>query len=99
MDLCRQSGVSAFNVLSRFVKSSLPRSKRLLISWLQSTSSVILERKKIKAVIISIYPPSICHEVMGLDVMIYMLSFTNAEEAEAVWYYEDLQDLLELTTF
>ena len=36
---------------------------------------------------------------MGLDVMIYMLSFTNAEEAEAVWYYEDLQDLLELTTF
>ena len=72
MDLCRQSGVSAFNVLSRFVKSSLPRSKRLLISWLQSTSSVILERKKIKAVIISIYPPSICHEVMGLDAMIFI---------------------------
>ena len=60
---------------------------------------MILEPKKIKSVTFSIVSSSICHEVMGLDVMIYMLSFTNAEEAEAVWYYEDLQDLLELTTF
>ena len=59
-----------FNMLSRFVIALLPRSKRLLISWLQSLSTEILEPKKIKSVIISISPPSICHEVMGLDAMI-----------------------------
>ena len=48
----------------------LPGSKRLLISWLQSPSAVILEPKKIKSVTVSIVFPSICHEVMGLDVMI-----------------------------
>ena len=58
-----------FNMLSRFVIAFLPRSKHLLISWLQS-SSVILEPKKIKFVTVSIVPPSICHEVMGLDAMI-----------------------------
>ena len=54
-------------ILSRLVITFLPRSKRLLISWLQSPSAVILEPKKIKSLIVSIVSPSICHEVMGLD--------------------------------
>ena len=56
-----------FNMLSRFVIDFLPRSKRLLISWLQSPSAVILEPKKIKSLTISIISPSICHEMMGPD--------------------------------
>ena len=59
-----------FNKLSRLVVSFLPRSKSLLISWLQSPSAVILETQKIKSVTVSTVSPSICHEVMGLDVMI-----------------------------
>ena len=59
-----------FNVLSRLVKTFLPRSKRLLISWLLSTSAVILESKKIKSATVSTLSPSICHEVMGPDAMI-----------------------------
>ena len=58
-----------FNMLSRFVIDFLPRSKHLLISWLQS-SVVILEPKKIKSLTVSIISPSICHEVMGPNVMI-----------------------------
>ena len=58
------------NMLSRFVIAFLPRSKRLLISWLQSPSTVILEPKKIKSVTISNVSPSFCHEVMGPDAMI-----------------------------
>ena len=54
-----------FNILSRFVTAFLPRSKRLVISWLQSPSAVILEPKKIKHVTVSTFPPSVCHEVMG----------------------------------
>ena len=67
-----------FNLLSRFVMAFLPRSKHLLISWLQSPSAVILEPKKIKPVTGSIVSPSIFHEVMGPDAMIlgfWMLSF------------------------
>ena len=67
-----------FNMLSRFVIAFLPRSKHVLISWLQSLSTVILEPKKIKSVTISIFSPSLCHEVMGLDTMIlifHMLRF------------------------
>ena len=67
-----------FSMLSRLVIAFLPRSKRLLISWLQSPSAVILEPRKIKSVTVSIVPPSICHEVMGPDAMIlvfWMLSF------------------------
>ena len=58
------------NMLSRLVIAFLPRTKHLLISWLQSLSTVILEPKKIKSVTVSIFSPSICHEVMGLDAMI-----------------------------
>ena len=58
------------NMLSRLVITFLPRSERLLISWLQSSSAVILEPKKIKSVTVSTVSPSICHEVMGPDAMI-----------------------------
>ena len=61
-----------FNMLSRFVIAFLPRSKRLLISWLQSPYTVILEPKKIKSLTVSIISPSICHEVMGLDASLDM---------------------------
>ena len=59
-----------FNMLSRFVIAFLPRSERLLISWLQSPSTVILEPKKLKFVTVSILSPSMCHEVLGPDAMI-----------------------------
>ena len=58
-----------FNMLSRLVTAFLPRSKHLLISWLQSPSAVILGPKKIKSVTVSIVSPSICHEMMGPDAM------------------------------
>ena len=67
-----------FNMLSRFFITFLPRSKHLLISWLQSPSAVILEPKKIKSVTAS---PSICYEVMGPDAVIFVfliLSFRPA---------------------
>ena len=59
-----------FNILSRFVIVFVPSSKHLLISWLQSVSAVILEPNKIISVIVSIFSPSICYKVMGLDAMI-----------------------------
>ena len=59
-----------FNMLSRLVTAFLPRSKRLLISWLQSPSEVILEPPKMKSFTVSIVSTFICHEVMGLDAMI-----------------------------
>ena len=66
-----------FNMPSRFVIASLPRSKCLLISRLQSPSAVILEPKKIKSVTISIVSPSICHEVIGPGAMVFV--FFNFE--------------------
>ena len=57
-------------MLSRLVIAFPPRSKHLLVSWLQSPSAVILGPKKIKSVTLSIIYPSICHEVMGPDTMI-----------------------------
>ena len=67
-----------FNMLSRLVITFLPRSKRFLISWLQSPSTVILEPRKIKSATVSTVSSYIYHEVMGLDVVIlvfWMLSF------------------------
>ena len=68
-----------FNMLSRLVITFLPRSKCLLISWLQSPSAVILEPKKTKSATVS---PSICHEVMGLDatyiINIFIMYWFNA---------------------
>ena len=58
-----------FNTLSKSVIVFLSKSKRLLISWLQSMSEVILEPKKIKSVIVPIVSPSMCHEVIGPDVV------------------------------
>ena len=69
------SEVCFFNMQSRFVIAFLPRSKRLLISWLQSPSAVILEPKKIKSLTVFIVSPSICHEVLGC----HDLSFLNVE--------------------
>ena len=67
-----------FNILSRFVIAFLPGSNSLLISWLYSPSTVILEPKKIKTVTVSTFSPCICHEVMGPEATIsvfWMLSF------------------------
>jgi len=77
--LTRQTFVSKvmsllFNILSRLVIVFLPRSKCLLISWLQSPSVVILEPKKIKSATVSIVSPSTCYEVMGPDAMICFLN-------------------------
>ena len=69
-----------FNMLSRLVMAFLPRSKCILLSWLQSPSAVILEPKKVKSVTVSIVSPSIWHEVIGPDMMIlvyWMLSFNS----------------------
>ena len=63
-----------FNLLFELVITFLPGSKHLLISWLQSPSAVILEPKKIKSVTVSIVSPSVCHEVMGLDAMIFLIT-------------------------
>ena len=75
------SKVMLFNMLSRFVIAFLPRSKCLLISWLQSLSAVILKPKKIKSVMVSNFSLYICSKEMGTDAMIlvfWMLSFKLA---------------------
>ena len=69
MDLSRQSNVSAFEYT---IITFLPRSKRLLISWLQSPSAVILEPQEIKSDSVSTVSPFSCHEVMGPDAMIFV---------------------------
>ena len=69
-----------FNMLSSLVIAFLPRSKCLLLSWLQSPSAVVLEPKELKSVTVSIVSPSICYDVMGPDAMILvflMLSFNQ----------------------
>ena len=77
-NLCQQSDVSVFfNMLSRLVLALLPKSKRLLISWLQSPSAVFVEPKKVKSATVSTFSPSIYHEIMGPDAMI--LFFFNVD--------------------
>ena len=61
-----------FNMLSRLVITFLPRSKHLLISWLQSPSAVILEPQKINSDTVSTVSPSISHDMMGLDAMTFI---------------------------
>ena len=87
--------MSLFNTLSRLVIAFLPRSKRLLISWLQSLSTVILEPTKIKSVTVSIVSPSICHEVMGLDAMIFLFWMLSVKPAFSLFHFhqEALQSL------
>ena len=66
-----------FNMLSKLVIAFLPRSKCLLISWLQSSSAVILEPRKIKSVTVSTVSPSVCHEVIGPGAIMFV--FLNVE--------------------
>ena len=75
------------NTLSKFVIVFLPRSKRLLISWLQSPSTVILEPKEIKSVVVSIVSPSIHHEVMGPDAMILFFSMLSFKPAFSLSFH------------
>ena len=81
-------------MLSRLVIAFLPRNKRLLILWLQSPSTVILEPKKIKSVtVFPFYSPAICHEVMGLDAVILvflMLSFKPAFSLSSLTFIKRL---------
>ena len=70
-----------FNMLSRFVKAFLLRSKDLLISWLQSLSAVILEPKKRKSAAVSIFSPSICYEVMGPEALILVFQILSFKPA------------------
>ena len=76
------------NMLSRLVITFLPRSKHLLISWLQSPCAVILEPRKIKSAIVSTVCPSICHELMGLDAYMYINLFLF----QTPFHYRLLQD-------
>ena len=74
-----------FNMLSQLIITFLPRSKCLLISWLQSSSAVILESKTIKSLTVSIVSPSICPEVMGLDAMEFaMVLFRSVQFIHSV---------------
>ena len=82
IDLTRRTFVDKvmsliFNMLSRLVITFLPRSKHLLISWLQPSSAVILEPRKIKSATVSTVSPSICHEVMGPGAMILVFSMLS----------------------
>ena len=87
--LTRQTSVGKvmsllFNMLSRLVIAFLPRSKRLLILWLQSPFAVILEPKKIKSLTVYTFSPSICHELMGPDAMIFVCL------SEDIWQYLEI---------
>ena len=81
-----------FNMLSRLVITCLPRSKHLLILWLQSLSAVIWEPRKIKSVTVTTVSPSICHEVMGPDAMIlvfWMLSFKPTFSLSSFHFHQE----------
>ena len=75
-----------FNILSRLVIVFLPRSKRLLISWLQSSSRVILEPPQIKSVTVSFVSQYICHEEMGPDAMIFIFECWVLSQLQWGWY-------------
>ena len=80
-----------FNVLSKSVITFLPRSKHLLISWLQSPSAVILEPPKIKSLTVSIVSPSICHEVVGPDAVIKFFLIKKTLKFQFFCYYRTCQ--------
>ena len=81
------------NMLSKFLIAFLPRSKRLLISWLQSPSAVVLEPRKLKSATISIVSPSICHEVMGPDAMILVLWMLSTKSTFSFSYFTFIKRL------
>ena len=99
MDLCQQSNISFFNMLSRFVITSPQRSKCLLISWLQSPSTVILEPKKMKSVTVSIISPSICHELMGTNAMILVILMLSFKPVFFTLIFHFHQETLQFFTF
>ena len=76
-----------FNMLSSLVITFLPRNKRLLISWLQSPSAVIWEPKKIKSDTVSTVSPSISHEVMRPNAMIFIFNLTLFSTDYIDWLY------------
>ena len=81
-----------FNMLSRLVITFLPRSKHILISWLQPPFAVILEPKKIKSATVSTVSPSICHEVVEPDAMIFvfwMLSFKPTFSLSSFTFHQE----------
>ena len=86
-----------FNMLFRFAIGFLPRSKHLLISWLQSPSAVILEPKKRKSFTVSTVPTSICHKVMRLDAMIFLLWMLSFKPAFALFSLTFLKRLFSLS--
>ena len=92
-----------FNMLSRLIIAFLARSKRLLISWLQSPSAVMLEPKKIKPVTVSIVSPSVCHEVVGpaamilVSWMLYLLWFHINFEIILILWKISWQSLIGIT--
>ena len=86
-----------FNMLSRLVIAFHPRSKHLVISWLQSPSAVILEPKKIKSLTISTASLSICHEVMGPDVMILVFSMLSFKPAFSTLFFHLRQEASSLS--
>ena len=83
-----------FNMLSRLVITFLPRSKRLLISWLQSPSAVILEPKKIKSDTVSTVSPSISHEVMGPVAMIFVFWMLSFKQTFSLFSFTFIKRLL-----
>ena len=88
-----------FNTLSRFVIAFLPRINCLLISWLQSLSAVILEPQKIKCLTVSIASSSICHEVMGLDVMIFIFWLLSFKPAFSLSSFTFIKRIFSFFTF
>ena len=90
-----QTPLSNFTSLhfTRFVIAILPRNKHLSNSWLQSISAVILESKKMKSVTVSIVSPSICHEVMGPNAMIFMLWMLSGKPAFSLSSYTFIKRL------
>ena len=93
MDLVSKVTSLPFNMLCRFVLAFLPRNKCLLISWLQLLSEVILEPKKIKPVTASIFPPSICHEVMRPDAMIFVFQMFSFKPAFSLFFFTVIKRL------
>ena len=82
-----------FKMLSRCVIAFLPKSKCLLISWLQSPSAVIVDPKKIKSVTVSIFSPSIGHEVVGLDAMVIVFGMLSFKPAFSLFCYPHQETL------
>ena len=94
MDLCCQIMSLLFNALSRFVKGFLSRTKCLSIPWLHSPSAVILEPKNINSVTVSIVSLPICHDVMGLDAIIFVFQMLSFKPAFSLSYFTFIKRLL-----